>query len=36
MVNLNYGVYMEAPSAADPDYFTNVLLTKIVGDYRHD
>ena len=36
MANLNIGVFFEAPTYGDSDYFAMKLLKTILGEYRAD
>lgn len=36
MANLNIGVFFEAPSYGESDYFAMKLLKTILGEYRAD
>jgi predicted Zn-dependent peptidase len=36
MVNSNVGVFYDAPSVKDPDYYSFLLLQNMFGDYRID
>ena len=36
MVNVNVGVFFEAPTWTDPDFFSIQLYKNIIGDYRAD
>lgn len=36
MTNINIGVFFEAPSYSDPDYFAMRLVKEMLGEYRSD
>lgn len=34
MANVNIGVFFQAPSYSDPDYFAMQLIQELQGEYR--
>jgi len=36
MVNLNTGVFFEAPKWTHPDYYAFLLFQRILGEYTHN